>query len=695
MKKKLKKITALSLSLVLACSLSIPASGAVTKDESAYLFLNPDGSVNHQTVSSWLHSDGGLRGIEDRTSLSDLINLKNPGELPINGGSLTWDSEEQDVYYQGSTDQIPPITAAITYELDGKVLSAEELLGKSGHVRITIRLTNHETQPVYLNGTSRFVATPFASAVIAALPSEGFTNVKIEKGTIQTDSQTQLACGLALPGMAESFDGLLTGELSELQNYLLDEVVLEADATDFSMPTILIACFPIRPEEDGKSLDFDSLFSDLDQLSDASGELLDGTKELDTSLVTLKDKMGEFSTQYLLFQNGLSTASGGSKELAEGTKQLESGISALQSGADTLAAGAGTLSFKLQNDLVPGIQAATQLQAQLQTKMDTLKKTAANLAFPDTASLAGKLSASVGEVFDGAASAGAEAGVSASKEASKQAASAALEQALAALPEAQRAQVISIVGDAIDQNVDASLIAGKVTEAMTPAKEDAQKQAASSLIGIDLSTPDGLLNQFSEIEALSGQLMQGVSALTGALYNAEQPSDPATVAGAVSALSAGANQLSQGAEQSLQGAKQVSGAAAQLSDGLSQLSASSQSVAAAISEFEKAAGQLSDGATELHSGMQKFQDEGISKLTESETLENLRSCSEVFSAMREQASNYLSYTGAPNGVQSDVKFIMKVQAPEKPQTEDASVQPEQEAKPGFWQRVKDLFTGWF
>ena len=189
--------------------------------------------------------------------------------------------------------------------------------------------------------------------------------------------------------------------------------------------------------------------------------------------------------------------------------------------------------------------------------------------------------------------------------------------------------------------------------------------------------------------------MQGVSALTGALYNAEQPSDPATVAGAVSALSAGANQLSQGAEQSLQGAKQVSGAAAQLSDGLSQLSASSQSVAAAISEFEKAAGQLSDGATELHSGMQKFQDEGISKLTESETLENLRSCSEVFSAMREQASNYLSYTGAPNGVQSDVKFIMKVQAPEKPQTEDASVQPEQEAKPGFWQRVKDLFTGWF
>ena len=179
------------------------------------------------------------------------------------------------------------------------------------------------------------------------------------------------------------------------------------------------------------------------------------------------------------------------------------------------------------------------------------------------------------------------------------------------------------------------------------------------------------------------------------LYNEDQPADPATVVGAVSALANGAEQLSQGAGAALVGAGQVNGAAQQLSKGLDQLSASSQSVAAAIGEFESAADQLSEGAKALHSGMQEFCDEGISKLTESETLENLRTCSEVFSVMREQAEGYLSYSGAPDGVKSDVKFIMKVQAPEEPQTETSSVQPEQESKPGFWQRVKDLFTGWF
>ena len=693
--KKLKKTTSLLLSLLLVCSLAAPAAGAVTKDESAYIFLNPDGTINHQTVSNWLHSDDGLQNVEDRTSLSDLINLKNPETVQTSDGIITWDSGEHDVYYQGSTDQTPPITAAITYELDGTPLSAQELLGKSGHVKITVRLTNHETKQAYIGGRMRTVATPFAAAVAAALPTEGFVNVKAEHGTIQTDSQTQLACFLALPGMAESFDGLLTGELSDMQYYFMDEVVLEADAENFSLPTILVACLPIRPEEGGKTLDFDSLFSDLDRLSDASEQLLEGTETLDSSLIILKDKMGEFSSQYQLFSNGLSAAFDGAKELAAGTEKLAGGVSALQSGADSLSAGAGVLSSKLQNELVPGIRAAAQLQAQLEAKMDSLKESITQLQLPDTASLTGQLSASVGDVFDKAATAGAEAGASASKEASKQAASAALEQALASLPESQRSAVIAAVGDAIDQNVNLAFITGNVTEAMAPARSDAQKQAASALNQIGLSGTDGIWDEFREIESMSGQLMQGVSSLTAALYNEDQPADPTTVVGAVSALANGAEQLSQGAGAALVGAGQVNGAAQQLSKGLDQLSASSQSVAAAIGEFESAADQLSEGAKALHSGMQEFCDEGISKLKESETLENLRTCSEVFSVMREQAEGYLSYSGAPDGIKSDVKFIMKVQAPEEPQTEMSSVQPEQESKPGFWQRVKDLFTGWF
>ena len=128
-------------------------------------------------MSNWLHSDDGLQNVEDRTSLSDLINLKNPETVQTSDGIITWNSGEHDVYYQGSTDQTPPITAAITYELDGTPLSAQELLGKSGHVKITVRLTNHETKQAYIGGRMRTVATPFAAAVAAALPTEGFLSL--------------------------------------------------------------------------------------------------------------------------------------------------------------------------------------------------------------------------------------------------------------------------------------------------------------------------------------------------------------------------------------------------------------------------------------------------------------------------------------------------------------------------------------
>ena len=63
-------------------------------------------------------------------------------------------------------------------------------------------------------------------------------------------------------------------------------------------------------------------------------------------------------------------------------------------------------------------------------------------------------------------------------------------------------------------------------------------------------------------------------------------------------------------------------------------------------------------------------------------------------AVQAQAKTYTSYTGTPDGVDATIKFVMKVEAPEVPETEalepTAAVQTE---KPSFWQRLKALF-GW-
>ena len=80
---------------------------------------------------------------------------------------------------------------------------------------IRIALTNHEKSTVVIDGEEREIYTPFATVVAADLSADHFTNIKAEHGTVQTDSSNQLACFIALPGMRQSFDGLLTGELEK------------------------------------------------------------------------------------------------------------------------------------------------------------------------------------------------------------------------------------------------------------------------------------------------------------------------------------------------------------------------------------------------------------------------------------------------------------------------------------------------
>ena len=53
----------------------------------------------------------------------------------------------------------------MTYTLDGRTAPLSELLGKSGHLVLTIDLTNHETGKVTVNGKERTIVTPLVTAV--------------------------------------------------------------------------------------------------------------------------------------------------------------------------------------------------------------------------------------------------------------------------------------------------------------------------------------------------------------------------------------------------------------------------------------------------------------------------------------------------------------------------------------------------
>ena len=124
-----------------------------------------DGSVTKTTVSEHLYNADGLAGVEDRSTLKNIVNTESFAEYTRNGDTLVWNTDDTDVYYKGETDRQLPISAKVTYTLDGRTAPLSELLGRSGHLVLTIDLTNHETGKVTVNGKERTIVTPLVTAV--------------------------------------------------------------------------------------------------------------------------------------------------------------------------------------------------------------------------------------------------------------------------------------------------------------------------------------------------------------------------------------------------------------------------------------------------------------------------------------------------------------------------------------------------
>ena len=80
----------------------------------------------------------------DVSSLSDIVNVKGDETYTQKDGKLLWQADGEDIFYQGTSEKQTPITEKITYYLDGKEMTPEEIAGKSGRVTIHIAYTNHE-----------------------------------------------------------------------------------------------------------------------------------------------------------------------------------------------------------------------------------------------------------------------------------------------------------------------------------------------------------------------------------------------------------------------------------------------------------------------------------------------------------------------------------------------------------------------
>ena len=339
MKKSLRFASA-ALALTLAAGCAMPAFAAgkssFSKSETVYAVMNGDGSIKSTTVSEHLYSASGLANVTDKTTLTDIQNTESDAEFTQNGEELVWNTNDTDVYYKGNTDKALPIDVKVTYALDGQEAALEDIIGKSGHLTVTVALKNNETGTVNVNGKDRTIVTPLITAVGVILGGDA-SNVTAEHGMIESAAKSSVAAFVTLPGVKDSLSGLLPDEVDSIEDYLQDTVTVEADVEDFTCPQVMVACATSTAAL-GTSNVFDlssinDLTDGINQLNDAMSQLMDGASQL-------VDGTSQLAGGVLALLDGANTLNNGAAALDDGLGQLTNGLDTLSANNAALNAGA-------------------------------------------------------------------------------------------------------------------------------------------------------------------------------------------------------------------------------------------------------------------------------------------------------------------------------------------------------------------
>lgn len=339
------------------------------KEESVYVKTDSAGNVKNTTVTEWIKNPGNGR-LSDVSELEDIENIKGDETYQVSADAgIAWESEGNDIYYQGTTGKELPVGVKISYKLNGKEISAKELKGKEGKAEIRIRYSNQSKTMVDIGGEKEEMFTPFTMITAMMLPTDEYQNVEIDHGRVLSDADKQIVVGLGFPGIGENLK-LAEGDLDF---DLPEEVTITADVKNASVgPTITVASTDFLQDLELDGMDgFDDLNDSILELKDAANQLADGSKEAADGAGDLAEGAGTLAGGTGTLQNGAGDLAGGMGTLKDGARDLANGAGTLKTGIDTLNSKSGELIAGVQS-LSNGITSYTQGVDQLSGGMNTL-----------------------------------------------------------------------------------------------------------------------------------------------------------------------------------------------------------------------------------------------------------------------------------------------------------------------------------
>ena len=310
------------------------------KTETVYSVLNSDGSISDTIVSSWLHDEDGINNIKETLNLTDVKNIKSNEKPSKDGNTYTWNANGNDVYYEGTATKQLPVSVKIRYELDGQEMSAKDMEGKSGHLKLMISFTNNYSQVKNINGKSIVIHPSYLAGGMLNMSTGKFSNVKCESGKIVNDGTNEMLAFANIPGLNET---LKSAGLDKVNNQLgiSDDVTVEADVNDFDLGSIMVGMTNEVDlnQELGEIGSVSELTDGIDQLIEADNQLIDGSKQLYDGTTQLKEQAAPLTGS----SDQVRQLSAGAIQLNDGVKALQTGLTAYTNGVDTLAAGSQQL----------------------------------------------------------------------------------------------------------------------------------------------------------------------------------------------------------------------------------------------------------------------------------------------------------------------------------------------------------------
>ena len=635
---------------------------ANTKEEVVYSKLKNDGTNYSTVVSERITNTDNSELINDISELLNIENTNGDETFEQNGTNVVWKANGKDIQYQGTIDKDEPITCKVKYELNGKEVEAKDIVGKSGNVKVTLTYTNNDAHTVKVNGKYEKMYTPFI-VVAGTVIDNNFKNVNITNGKIIDNGNKKMAIAMCFPGLQESLG------ISKDKIDIPNTIELTMDAEDFEMNNIISYATPKVLEESDLNMfdDLDEIYSKVNELQDASNQLVDGTSKLN-----------------------------------EGANSLNEGANKLNKGANDALNGAKLISSKVK--LSTSSLARDKSEALKKEQVAAIGSAAAKKASALVASQKATIDADANDGIDQkAATIKAEAVASAKQIAEQTALATALEVKKQASTEAG-SQIVATAAKTAETTAENVFMEIKVPELMATgltkekataalannetlakikasANETATKNAQTKLA--EAAETPVTLTETEKAEIISKadagidaqKSIIEASGIASAKKIATQTAETtATTVASMVGQQVGATVASEVANQVKAAAlSNIASSMTELSNGLDQLTDGLQQLSNGTSELANGSEQLAEGTKTLSEGMNKFDVDGIKKITNiiNGDVKNLDS---RLDALKKLANEYKSFAGINEKDEGTVSFITTIDSIKKEDFEKENAQ---------------------